>query len=135
MIDSGIVEVCELFFWRLTEKPGFHCWVRSGGFFPLFPTHFSALWGSVDVPVLEFTRCPVHLVEECSLFGSGILEHLQQFDLRRVWFALVSGRSSAGKIRSTVAEHFGTINAANLKRAHTLLETGKARGKIVLEGF
>ena len=41
----------------------------------------------------------------------------------------------AGEIRTTVAEHFGTINAANLKRAHALLETGKARGKIVLEGF
>ena len=41
----------------------------------------------------------------------------------------------AGKIRSTVAEHFGNINAASLKRAHALLETGKARGKIVLEGF
>jgi NADPH:quinone reductase-like Zn-dependent oxidoreductase len=41
----------------------------------------------------------------------------------------------AGKIRTTVAEHFGTINAANLKRAHALLETGKARGKIVVEGF
>jgi hypothetical protein len=35
----------------------------------------------------------------------------------------------------SVAEHFGTINAANLKRARALLETGKARGKIVLEGF
>ena len=35
----------------------------------------------------------------------------------------------------TLAEHFGTINAANLKRAHALLESGKARGKIVLEGF
>jgi NADPH:quinone reductase-like Zn-dependent oxidoreductase len=41
----------------------------------------------------------------------------------------------AGKIRTTVAEHFGNINATNLKRAHALLETGKARGKIVLEGF
>ena len=40
-----------------------------------------------------------------------------------------------GVIRSTVAEHFGTINAANLKRAHALLESGAARGKIVLEGF
>jgi NADPH:quinone reductase-like Zn-dependent oxidoreductase len=47
----------------------------------------------------------------------------------------VAGLVDAGKIRSTVAEHFGTINAANLKRAHALLETGKARGKIVLEGF
>ena len=47
----------------------------------------------------------------------------------------VAGLVDAGKIRTTVAEHFGTINAANLKRAHVLLETGKARGKIVLEGF
>lgn len=41
----------------------------------------------------------------------------------------------AGHIKSTVAEHFGIINAANLRRAHALLESGKARGKIVLEGF
>ncbi|MBV8464392.1 MAG: zinc-binding dehydrogenase, partial [Burkholderiales bacterium] len=41
----------------------------------------------------------------------------------------------AGTIKTTVAEHFGTINAANLKRAHALLEGGTAKGKIVLEGF
>lgn len=41
----------------------------------------------------------------------------------------------AGIIRTTLAEHFGTINADNLRRAHQLLESGKARGKIVLEGF
>ena len=41
----------------------------------------------------------------------------------------------AGKIRSTVTETLGTINAANLKRAHAALETGRARGKLVLEGF
>ena len=41
----------------------------------------------------------------------------------------------AGILQTTFAEHFGTINAANLKRAHALLESGKARGKIVLEGF
>ncbi|NIA53789.1 zinc-binding dehydrogenase [Massilia sp. TW-1] len=41
----------------------------------------------------------------------------------------------AGVLRSTLAEHFGTINAANLKRAHALLESGKARGKIVLSRF
>jgi zinc-binding alcohol dehydrogenase family protein len=40
-----------------------------------------------------------------------------------------------GHLRSTAAAHFGPVNAANLKRAHTLLESGKARGKIVLEGF
>lgn len=40
-----------------------------------------------------------------------------------------------GVLRTTLAETFGTINAANLKRAHALLESGKSRGKIVLEGW
>jgi NADPH2:quinone reductase len=41
----------------------------------------------------------------------------------------------AGKIRTTLTETFGTINAANLKRAHALIESNRAKGKIVLEGF
>ncbi|MDZ4791897.1 MAG: zinc-binding alcohol dehydrogenase family protein [Hyphomicrobiales bacterium] len=40
-----------------------------------------------------------------------------------------------GVVKTTFAEHFGTINAANLKRAHALIESGRAKGKIVLEGF
>lgn len=40
-----------------------------------------------------------------------------------------------GNIKTTVGEHFGTINASNLKKAHALLESGKSKGKIVLEGF
>lgn len=38
-------------------------------------------------------------------------------------------------LRTTLGEHFGRIEAANLRRAHALLESGKAKGKIVLEGF
>jgi zinc-binding alcohol dehydrogenase family protein len=41
----------------------------------------------------------------------------------------------SGLVRTTLGEHYGSINAANLKRAHALIEAGKARGKIVLEGF
>jgi NADPH2:quinone reductase len=41
----------------------------------------------------------------------------------------------AGTIRTTLGENFGPINATNLKRAHALIESGRARGKIVLEGF
>jgi zinc-binding alcohol dehydrogenase family protein len=41
----------------------------------------------------------------------------------------------AGELRTTFSEHFGTINAANLKRAHAFIESNRARGKIVLEGF
>jgi NADPH2:quinone reductase len=41
----------------------------------------------------------------------------------------------AGKIKTTLGETYGKINAANLRRAHALIESGKAKGKIVLEGF
>lgn len=41
----------------------------------------------------------------------------------------------AGLVKTTLGEHYGTINAANLRRAHALIEQGVARGKIVLEGF
>jgi zinc-binding alcohol dehydrogenase family protein len=47
----------------------------------------------------------------------------------------IAGLVEAGVIRSTVTETLGRIDAANLKKAHALVESGKARGKIVLEGF
>jgi zinc-binding alcohol dehydrogenase family protein len=40
-----------------------------------------------------------------------------------------------GVLRTTMTTNLGTINAANLKRAHALLEGGRVIGKIVLEGF
>lgn len=47
----------------------------------------------------------------------------------------VAGLVDAGTLRSTMGEHYGAITAANLRRAHALIEGGTARGKIVLEGF
>ena len=47
----------------------------------------------------------------------------------------VARRVDADELRTTLGEHFGRINAANLKRAHAFVESGKVRGKIVLEGF
>ena len=47
----------------------------------------------------------------------------------------VAGLVDAGLVRTTLSERFGTINASNLKRAHALIESGKARGKVVLEGW
>jgi len=47
----------------------------------------------------------------------------------------VASLIDSGVLRTTLNETFGTINAANLRRAHKLLETNRARGKIVLEGF
>lgn len=41
----------------------------------------------------------------------------------------------AGTIKTTLAEILGKIDAANLKRAHAFIESGRAKGKIVLAGF
>ncbi|WP_313166421.1 zinc-binding alcohol dehydrogenase family protein [Massilia oculi] len=40
-----------------------------------------------------------------------------------------------GTLSTTLGEHFGAINAANLRRAHALIESNRAIGKIVLENF
>lgn len=47
----------------------------------------------------------------------------------------VASLVESGKIRSTVTETAGVINAANLKAVHAKIESNTARGKIVLAGF
>lgn len=47
----------------------------------------------------------------------------------------VSDLVDQGYIQTTSGKNLGTINAENLKVAHAELESGKAIGKIVLEGF
>ncbi len=47
----------------------------------------------------------------------------------------VSRLVDEGTLRTTLTERYSPINAANLKQVHTLIESSKARGKIVLEGF
>jgi uncharacterized protein (DUF302 family) len=55
----------------------------------------------------------------------------EQGRLRNQGGALVD----AGRILSTMQTNLGNINAANLKRAHALVQSGKTRGKIVLSGL
>ena len=85
----------------------------------------------IDVRLLKRKSVSLHweLMFTRSMFGTA--DMVAQQRLLNEVAALVD----AGVIRTTVAEHFGTINAANLERAHALLRSGKARGKIVLEGF
>ncbi len=47
----------------------------------------------------------------------------------------VAQEIDAGRIRTTVSTVLRPINAENLRRAHALVETGAAKGKIVIEGF
>ncbi len=63
------------------------------------------------------------------LYGTADIEEQHRL-LNRV-----SAMVEEGKIRTTMSAHFGAITAANLLKAHALIESGSARGKIVLEGF
>ncbi len=47
----------------------------------------------------------------------------------------VAGQIDAGSIKTTLSEVLSPINAANMREAHRLVETGQAKGKIVIEGF
>ena len=47
----------------------------------------------------------------------------------------VSALVDGGLIRTTLGQHFGRINGANLRRAHAAIESGRSIGKIVLAGF
>lgn len=47
----------------------------------------------------------------------------------------VAGMIDTGKLRTTMGENPGTIDASNLKSAYAMLQSGRTRGKIVLTGF
>ncbi|MDB5726705.1 MAG: alcohol dehydrogenase [Novosphingobium sp.] len=49
--------------------------------------------------------------------------------------SFVADEIDAGRIRTTLAEVLSPINAANMREAHRLVETGAARGKIVVADF
>jgi zinc-binding alcohol dehydrogenase family protein len=85
----------------------------------------------IDVRLLKRKSVSLHweLMFTRSLFGTadmGAQHRLLEEVARMV---------DEGLLRSTIGENFGPISATNLKRAHALIETGKAKGKIVLEGF
>jgi zinc-binding alcohol dehydrogenase family protein len=94
-------------------------------------------FGLIDDPapidVRKFKRKAVSLHWELmftrSLFSTA--DMIQQ----HVILNRIAGLVDAGTIRTTVGENFGRIDAANLKRAHALIESNRAQGKIVLEGF
>ena len=85
----------------------------------------------IDVRLLKRKSVSLHweLMFTRSMFGTADMVAQQRL------LDEVAALVDAGVLRTTAAEHFGAINAANLERAHTLLRSGKALGKVVLEGF
>ncbi len=85
----------------------------------------------IDVRKLKGKSLSLHWESMFTRSSYGTADMIRQHDL----LDEVAGLVDQGQIRTTLAAHFGTINAAHLIRAHALLESGTSRGKIVLEGF
>lgn len=94
-------------------------------------------FGLIDDPdsldVIGFKRKAVSIHWEL-MFTRSIFE-TPDMDEQGKLLTEVAALIDAGKIRTTVTDVLRPINAENLKKAHAVIESGKARGKIVLEGF
>lgn len=84
-----------------------------------------------DIRLLKGKSASVHW----ELMFTRSLHATPDMEAQHRLLAEVSAMLDAGALRTTLAERFGPINAGNLRRAHAVLETGRGRGKIVLEGF
>jgi len=87
--------------------------------------------GQLDVMALKRKALSLHweLMFTRPLFKTADMQ--RQHDL----LDRVAELIDAGVLQTTLGEHFGRINAANLRRAHALVESNRAKGKIVLEGW
>jgi len=83
--------------------------------------------------VMSFKRKAVSIHHEL-MFTRSIYETPDLAE-QGVILNTISDLVDGGKIRTTLTERMAPINAANLKKAHALIESSAARGKIVLEGF
>jgi len=87
--------------------------------------------GAIDIELLKGKSVSLHWEFMFTRSTFATSDMIAQHNLLNEVAALVD----AGVIRTTLGEHLGRISAANMKRAHALLESGKARGKLVLEAF
>lgn len=94
-------------------------------------------FGLIDDPdsldVLAFKRKAVSIHWEL-MFTRSIFE-TPDMDEQGKLLNEVSRLVDKGNIRTTVTEILSPINAENLKAAHAAIESGKTKGKVVLENF
>lgn len=88
------------------------------------------LSGPIDVMKLKRKALSLHweMMFTRPLFGTADVAAQGRL------LARVAALADEGRLRSTVSEHLSPINAAQLRRAHGLVESGRMRGKVVLSG-
>ncbi|MEL7525606.1 MAG: zinc-binding alcohol dehydrogenase family protein [Pseudomonadota bacterium] len=68
------------------------------------------------------------------MFARAMVQTPDMIEQHRL-LTYVAGEIDAGRIRTTLDTVLSPINAENMRKAHALIETGTAKGKIVLEGY
>jgi NADPH2:quinone reductase len=68
------------------------------------------------------------------MFTRAMFETADMIEQHRL-LNTIANKIDAGELRTTVTARLEPINAANLRRAHEMLESGSTIGKIVLEHF
>ena len=99
-----------------------------------FSEYMALLSGNTDLlDKAKLEKRIASLEGERKSWGKGIEtdDMIAQHQLLTRVAALIDNHT----IKTTLGEHYGAITADNLQKAHRQLETGRAVGKIVLEGF
>lgn len=86
---------------------------------------------ALDVRKLKPKSASIHWE---SMFARAVFQTSDMEEQHRL-LDKVASMVDRGEIRTTLTDTLGPINASNLKRAHALIESGRTRGKLVLEGF
>lgn len=86
---------------------------------------------SLDIVPFKRKSLSVHweLMFTRSLFGTPDMDQHHRL------LTEVAQLVDAGVLRSTLKDDLGPIDAANLRRAHAIVESGRSIGKVVLTGF
>jgi len=85
----------------------------------------------VDLQVLHDKSIAVHME---GMFTRSTFQ-TPDMEAQHALLDETAGLIEAGVVKCTLRENLGAINAANLRRAHRLLEDGHVVGKLVLEGW
>ena len=85
----------------------------------------------LDVMKLKFKSQSLHIE---FMFARSMFNAMDMDEQSKL-LSRVADLVDQGYIQTTSGKNLGLINAENLKKAHAELESGKAIGKIVLQGF
>ncbi|MFM2149157.1 MAG: hypothetical protein RLZZ187_1463 [Pseudomonadota bacterium] len=85
----------------------------------------------LDLRLVKFKSVSIHWEAMFTRPMFATADMVRQHEILDEVAALVD----AGALRATASQSYGVINAVNLRRAHAAIESGRAVGKIVMEGF